>query len=409
MNILLINHYAGSTKMGMEFRPYYFAREWIRMGHQVTILAGDYSHLRIENPEVKKDFQKEIIDGIPYCWVRTGHYEGNGVKRALTMFRFVYKLWSNAGRIVNSLKPDVVITSSTYPLDTFAGQRIAHLSGARLIHEVHDMWPITPIEINGMSKYHPFIIALQFAENSFCRKADYVVSLLPYAKNYLTDHGMCPEKFVFISNGIDLEEWSDIEEQEELPKKARDVIGKMREKSKFLLCFFGSHTKSYALDYLIEAVKKFPQKEIGLIFVGSGNEKENLKKQSEDYENIQFLDPVPKKSISALMDAVDGVYVGAANNRMFRFGIGMNKLFDSMMGGKPILYAVNAPNNYIAQYQCGISVQAENTEALAEGIQELLLKSENEKKQMGENGRQAVIQHFNYKVLAGEFEHIFKN
>ena len=120
MNILLINHYAGSTKMGMEFRPYYFAREWIRMGHQVTILAGDYSHLRIENPEVKKDFQKEVIDGIPYCWVRTGHYEGNGVKRALTMFRFVYKLWSNAGRIVNSLKPDVRSEEHTSELQSLA-------------------------------------------------------------------------------------------------------------------------------------------------------------------------------------------------------------------------------------------------------------------------------------------------
>ena len=49
MNILYIDHYAGSPDMGMEFRPYYLAREWIKMGHQVTIVAGDYSHLRSEN------------------------------------------------------------------------------------------------------------------------------------------------------------------------------------------------------------------------------------------------------------------------------------------------------------------------------------------------------------------------
>ena len=67
MNILLINHYAGSTEMGMEFRPYYFAREWLKRGHRVTIIAGDYSHLRIKNPEIKKDFQKEVIDNIQYC------------------------------------------------------------------------------------------------------------------------------------------------------------------------------------------------------------------------------------------------------------------------------------------------------------------------------------------------------
>ena len=35
MNILLINHYAGSPELGMEFRPYYMAKEWVKAGHQV--------------------------------------------------------------------------------------------------------------------------------------------------------------------------------------------------------------------------------------------------------------------------------------------------------------------------------------------------------------------------------------
>lgn len=70
MNILLINHYAGSTEMGMEFRPYYMAREWTKLGHKVDIIAGDYSHLRKMNPTVKYDFQTEDIDGITYHWIK---------------------------------------------------------------------------------------------------------------------------------------------------------------------------------------------------------------------------------------------------------------------------------------------------------------------------------------------------
>lgn len=46
MNILLINHYAGSPALGMEYRPYYLAREWVRAGHRVQILAADFSHVR---------------------------------------------------------------------------------------------------------------------------------------------------------------------------------------------------------------------------------------------------------------------------------------------------------------------------------------------------------------------------
>lgn len=45
MNILLINHYAGSPDLGMEFRPYYMAKEWQKAGHHVRIVGGSFSHL----------------------------------------------------------------------------------------------------------------------------------------------------------------------------------------------------------------------------------------------------------------------------------------------------------------------------------------------------------------------------
>ena len=50
MNILLLNHYAGTPALGMEFRPYYLAREWVRLGHRVQILAASYSHVRACRP-----------------------------------------------------------------------------------------------------------------------------------------------------------------------------------------------------------------------------------------------------------------------------------------------------------------------------------------------------------------------
>ncbi|MEG1498163.1 MAG: hypothetical protein RSA02_05690 [Bacteroidales bacterium] len=46
MRILIINHYAGSPELGMEFRPYHLGKEWVKMGHQVFVVGGTYSHLR---------------------------------------------------------------------------------------------------------------------------------------------------------------------------------------------------------------------------------------------------------------------------------------------------------------------------------------------------------------------------
>ena len=51
MNILYINHYAGSPQHGMEYRPYYLAREWLQSGHAVHMLAADYSHVRAQQPD----------------------------------------------------------------------------------------------------------------------------------------------------------------------------------------------------------------------------------------------------------------------------------------------------------------------------------------------------------------------
>lgn len=111
MNILLINHYAGSPNYGMEFRPYYMSKEWVSQGHKVLIIGGSFSHLRKEQPQV---FREEI-DGIQYCWIKLNEYAGNGLGRIFSMFSFVSKLCLKFNSYLNGFGPDVVIASSTYP------------------------------------------------------------------------------------------------------------------------------------------------------------------------------------------------------------------------------------------------------------------------------------------------------
>lgn len=392
--------------MGMEFRPYYFAREWIKMGHRVDIIAADYSHLRRVNPEVNKDFQEDIIDGIHYHWVKTGSYEGNGVKRAITMARFVSKLWIHVGEIINDIAPDVVICSSTYPLDTYVGQKIKRKSKkkVKLIHEVHDMWPISPIEIGGMSPKHPFIRVMQKGEDSFCRNSDVVVSLAPATKEYFIEHGMNQEKFVFISNGVVLEEWKC---SQKIPEVIAEHFRNNKAKGMFNLCFFGSIHKTYNLDMLIDTVIKMNLDNFAVTFIGPGLDKAELEEMTVGYEDIfAFFDPIPKNSIPDLFNYIDASFVGAKSQKIFRFGISMNKLFDAMMGGKPILYMVDAPNNYVKEYNCGITVNGDKESDLEDAIYELLSLDEESLVLMGKNGRRAIENTFNYGMLSKKFESI---
>lgn len=407
MNILYINHYAGSPEMGMEFRPYYLSKEWIKMGFRVDIIAADYSHMRIHNPAPQKDFAQEVIDDIHYHWIHTGTYQGNGIARLKTMLQFVAKLYVSAKKIADTLQPDVIITSSTYPLDTYVGQRIKkYRPSAKLIHEIHDMWPAVLTEVNGMSKYHPFVLLMQMAENSFCKNADKVVSLLPGAKDYLIEHGMQEDKFLVVTNGVNIEDWIHTEKLNEVTEQ---VLAELKKRNQFIICFFGSITNYYALPELIEAVQKLDNENISVVIVGEGNYKEHLMKLAtqKNPDKFLFLPKIPKKQVPELLKRVDVLYVGGVKNSVFKYGISMNKLFDSMMSGKPIIYAVDAPNNYIEEYKCGISVEAGNVDALAEGIDEIYRMPVEERGQMGENGHGAAVQEFTYRKLSEKFYDTF--
>ena len=84
MNILLVNHYAGSPALGMEYRPYYLAREWVRAGSPRAdpgrrLFACARAPARARWPRSR--LRRELIDGIAYRWLPTPRYESNGVGR----------------------------------------------------------------------------------------------------------------------------------------------------------------------------------------------------------------------------------------------------------------------------------------------------------------------------------------
>lgn len=407
--ILLINHYAGSPDMGMAFRPYYLAREWLKMGYRVDIIAADFSHLRIKNPEISHDFQEEVIDGIHYHWVHTSRYQGNGVKRALTMAQFVGKLWLRAGKIARELKPDIVITSSTYPLDTFAGQRIVKIRNGggvrKLIHEVHDMWPETPVRLGNLPRWHPFVVAMQIGENSAYRHSDYVVSLLPLAEDYMKRHGLADKKFCHIPNGVVEEEWDN---PAPIPAEHEALLRQLKADGRFIVGYFGGHALSNDLDTLLDATK-LCGKDTAFVLVGNGVEKARLmeRAQAENLSHVFFLPPVPKLAVPNLVKWFDCSYMGTMQSPLYQFGLCINKLFDSMMAGKPILCAITTPDDIVSRYGCGVMLPSEQPERVAQAVDKLKSMTPEERLQMGRNGQDAAKQFFTYRQLAKKFAALF--
>ena len=404
MRILLINHYAGSKRHGMEYRPYYLARQWIAQGHQVRIVAASESHVRDLAVDIHTPWKAENIDGIQYLWMKTPSYQGNGIARAVNMFSFVSKLFRfGSSVILRDFKADAVIASSTYPLDIYPAHRLARLADARLIFEVHDLWPLSPIELSGMSRRHPFIVLLQHAEDYACRHADRIVSLLPKAEQHLRQRGMAADKFVYIPNGVNIQQWR--QETAPAPTQITDTIDQLRSQNCFIVGYAGAHGLANALGALIAAAELLKQQPVAFLLIGQGPEKAHLRARARKLGlgNVHFFEPVAKSTIPAVLSLCDALYIGLQKQSLFRFGVSPNKLMDYMMAERPVIQAIEAGNDMVGESGCGLTIEPENAGAIADAVLSLRNLSPGRRQEMGKRGGSYVRRHHDYETLSRRF------
>ncbi len=402
MNIIIINHYAGSPAMGMEYRPYYIAKQWVESGNDVTIVAASHSHIRKQNISIKSDFEEQIIDGIRYVWLRTPKYNANGTMRFVNMLSFSIKLWMNSLRFLKMYSPDVVIASSTYTIDNYAAFKIARISNAKYFYEVHDLWPLSPMELGGMSPKHPFIKIMQAGENFAYKNVDKLISMLPNTKEHMLEHGLDIAKWRFVPNGICVDEWN---KGFEIEKELDQKINYFKTNGKKIIAYTGTIGLANALDNFVMAAEKCASKNVVFMIFGIGPQEENIRNliSEKALENVFLMGAVDKKAIPNLLSKMDILYIGLQKQSLFRFGISPNKLIDYMMAAKPIIQAIEAGNDMVSDANCGLSIPAEDPNALALAIIQLLEKPKDELVLMGENGKSYVIENHTYKKLAIKF------
>ena len=409
MNIIYLEHYAGSPQYGMEFRPYFLAQRWVKAGHHVTIVASAYSHLRTKNPDLKgQPYLDERVDGIRWFWIAGPQYHGNGMGRIRNILSFLHGVNHYLLDICAVGKPDVVIASSTYPLAISPAKKIAKRYGAKIIYEVHDLWPLSPMELGGMSKHHPFIMIMQKGENECCKSADAVVSLLPCAREHFIEHGMAPEKFHYVPNGIVAADW-----EKPLPEHPvyEAKLRSLHENGWFLIAYTGAHGIANALDSFVEAGALLKGAKIKLLLVGPGPERERLKAKAAEIapNNVELLDPISRAQVPEFLHQMDALYIGLQRQPLFRFGVSPNKLMDYMMAGKPVIFAIEAGNDMVAEARCGISIPPEDSRAIADAARKLASMPPQELAEMGMRGHQYILENQEYDVLANQFLDIMEH
>lgn len=399
MNILYINHYAGSVYHGMEFRPYFMAVEWVKAGHKVTMLAADFSHLRKKNPVIEKSFTTEVIDGVDYLWVKTNKYHGNNIGRVRNIFSFIRQVSRRAKKLAAELKPDVVIASSTYPFDIYPAEKIAKAAGARVYFEIHDVWPQTLYAMGKVTDKNPAMKFMQHVTDKALKDSHRVISILPAADIYLRERGIDDAKFRAVPNGILAEDTS-----EPAPPEAEAVVKKLHDEGKFVIMYAGGHAISNALEDFIDAAALMGEDK-AIVLVGNGVVKPKLIQRAKDkgLTNVYFIDAVTKNQVLTMLKMADALYIGAKKSQLYKYGAGMNKFYDYLMAARPVINAVEAPNDPVRDSGGGLSIPAADPQAVADAADKISKMPPEERAEMGRRGVEYVKKYHDYRNLAKRF------
>jgi len=399
--ICIIYPESSTPQTGMGGRHHYLARELVRLGHDVTVVAARWHHLLRDGVDTDALPAEEIVEGYRFVRIDVPKYaHAHDRRRVLAWLVFAAKLPALRRRL--GAAPDVVLYSSPHPVGYPGAERLARACGARLVFEVRDIWPLTLIEIGGYSPRHPFIRLLQWIEDRAYARADRVVSNLEGAVEHMVSRGMERGKFTWVSNGIAVDE---VERPEPLsPEVAAQIPeGGLR------IVYTGTLGAANALGTLIEAaalLRDLP--DVHILLVGQGRARADLEARRDalGLTNVRFIGPVPKPQVQSVLAACDVCYIGWLASPLYRWGIAANKVPDYLFSGRPIIHGFSGGNDPVEKFDAGLTVPAEDPEALADAIRRLYAMPEIERRRMGENGRRAALAHYDYAQLARRLEQV---
>jgi glycosyltransferase involved in cell wall biosynthesis len=394
MNIWYLSAY--DQPKGHSSRTYDFSLELVKRGHQITMFTNSYCHwTHTERLSPHEKWRIEEIDGIRVVWLRTIHYTGNGFGRGMNML-------SNAWRCIQvsrtlSDKPDVVIGPSVPLLTGWAALKIARMKGAAFVFEVRDVWPLALVYSSGLSKRSPVYYTLRFLEKYLYRKAERISSTLPNIFQHVSDSGGNPDKVVWIPNGVNLDSFTGFNKYE-----GRDNLP-------LVAMYIGGFGAEHDVMTIVRAANILQQKgDNRYRFVIIGNGPKRLACQNEaisnKLSNIEFRDPVPKSDIPKIQMEADILIAAVIDTPVYRFGLNLNKIYDYLASGRPVIFSGNAPKDPISITGAGFSIPPEDPIAMVDALEKYLKMSADERIKMGKLGRKWVENEFDMRKLGERME-----
>ncbi len=415
MKIWIVNHYAIPPRYGGLNRHYYFTKYFNSQGHDVKILTSSKIHNTTLNFKQKNQlYFDEVVDDVTYTYIKSSDYSGNGLSRIFSFLEFPARAKKTLKKLIKDQgKPDILYASSPELFSTAVTVAFGKKHKIPVVVEIRDLWPESIVEYTRFTKKNPVISFLYGLEKWVYKKADRLVFTIEGGRDYIISRKLDISqggkidlnKVSHVNNGVDIRLFQKngqtyIAEDPELDSK------------KFKVVYTGSVRKVNSIGLLVQVAKELEKRKISdvsIVIYGDGTEKEKLKEQSKQYglENIFFRDRVDKKYIPSILSRSNlNIFVGEGSS-LYNYGLSLNKLFDYMAAGKPILSNIPSGYDNILRYGCGKVVKGNSADAIVDGI--LYFKDmEKEKYDQYCNNAKKAAKEFDYNHLAEKMEIEFK-
>ena len=406
MKVWIINHYAIPPSMGGLVRHYYFSKFMSQQGHDVRIFTA--SHIHNTNINMVKDkslYKEEMMGDVPYTFLRTADYTGNGLSRIINMLEFPLRVQQAVKAFrKQGERPDVIYTSAPTIFTAGSALIAAHRLKVPCVVEVRDIWPESIVEYKGMSRKNPIIQILYQLEKWLYKGADRLIFTMEGGKDYIREKNwekaVSLDKIRNLNNGVDLEEFDHNREHYQLDTP------ELLEEDTFKVIYTGSIRLVNNLEKIVEMaeyMQEHGEGKIKFLVYGDGTEREGLIAQCKEknLKNIVFPGKVEKKYIPFILSKSDLNLNHVKQTGIMRFGCSLNKQFDYFASGKPVLSDLVVSHDLLERYHAGVTMPTQDAEVMCQEIIKFAHMPKEEYQQFCQNARKAA-EDYDYRNLTNQ-------
>lgn len=400
MRILFLSHYFPPEVNAPATRTYEHCKEWVKQGHQVTVISCVPHHPmgKVYPGYKNRLFFREEKDGIQTIKILTYVTANEGFVKRTFNYVFFMVMAVLVAPFVG--KADVVLSTSPQFFNGLAGYFVSRMKRAGWVLEIRDLWPESILAVGAIKNKH-VIRLLESIERFVYRKADYIVPVTKAFKKHIIANGGNEARTSVIRNGVDLTLFNPMPRDETYAEQIG--VG-----GKFVASYVGTHGMAHGLDVVIEAAEKLKNNtNVVFLLVGEGAEKTRLKEvvESRNLSNVIMLDQQSKDQMPLIWLVSDVSLVLLRKLDLFLTVI-PSKIFESMAMGKPIVMGVmGEAQELIEKGNAGLCIEPENADQLVEALNSLQ-SNKGQYEDIAESAKNYVAENFNRRDLARRYEQI---